>query len=128
MTGTCAVKRGFFVLRDCGSSAASQCSICQRPICYQHMVTRGTTNFCVECNARQLSEEEKRARLQDPEDDVGFYAYRSGFYNRYGYSPFYSGLYYDSYYDEYDLRSFANAGDDSVGRDDDSGVAGFTDS
>jgi len=127
MMGTCAVKRGLFVLRDCGGQAAAQCSECGRPVCYQHMVSRGVAKFCVECNARQLSEEQRRARMEDLEDDTGFYAYRSGFYGRYGYNPFYSGSYYDSYYDDYDVRLFADFDDDTIGDDDDRG-AGFSDS
>jgi hypothetical protein len=125
----CAVKRGFFVLRDCGGPAANQCSACQRLVCIQHMVSRGPNILCLECNARQeqLTDEERQERLQDPTDPSGVYAYRQGYYTRYGYRPFYSGFFYDDYYDDYDLRSFDQAPDEGVEGEEDSG-AGFMDS
>jgi len=94
------------------------------------MVARGTTFFCLECNAKQqrLTDEERQARLQDPADPSGVYAYRQGYYARYGYNPFYGGLYYDDYYDDYDLRSFDQASDEDVEGEEDEDQAGFLDS
>lgn len=93
------------------------------------MVTRGVTPLCLECNAtqQQTNEAEMRNRLQDPNDPEGLYNYRYGYYRSYGYNPFYGGVYYDSYYDDYDLRSFDMTGTDDYTEDYEAG-ADFADS
>jgi hypothetical protein len=129
--GRCAVKRGFFVLRDCGNHAINSCSFCSRLVCHEHGFTRGQTLVCLDCNARQQQLKEDEQFEQMAEDGTqhrsGLYTYRHGFYNRGIYSPFYYGDYYDRYYDTYDTRAFERRETDKDFGDDDAGV-GFLDS
>jgi hypothetical protein len=104
----CAVKRGFFVLRDCGQPAAVSCSLCARPICPEHLVRKGgpalpgqpgQAVICVECFAKN--------EQADQGEDASPYRLRHRFYTSGLYGPIYDG---DgdlgTYYDDYDFRSF----------------------
>ena len=48
----CGVRRGFFVLRDCGQVAPHVCHVCSRAICQEHARFEGTTLRCLECLAQ----------------------------------------------------------------------------
>ena len=50
---TCACKRGFFTLRDCGNQATTSCDLCTRRICDEHLAPRVGARVCVECAAKQ---------------------------------------------------------------------------
>lgn len=141
----CAVKRGIITLRDCGNEATDTCSVCARPICRDHMKLRGTDIFCVECYARQQQQDAAAGAQQkgstsakapkakaatpqyDPEDDTWAYSYRHYYYSNFFYHPFYTGSYWNSYYDDYDVRSFSQGmpGDPDG---DDTTAGGFYDS
>lgn len=93
----CKVRKGLFVLSDCKRAAAQQCTRCSRPVCERHAVPADTSHdlLCADCYAR----------LGGGDDD-SVYAYRHSYYQRSHFHPIYTGVYYDSYYDEYDMRSF----------------------
>ncbi|MFP4436753.1 MAG: hypothetical protein ACLFVO_05855 [Chloroflexaceae bacterium] len=99
----CQIKRGFFVLRDCGKHAVTTCSICGRSICAEHQAQRSAKVMCVDCYAR-------RYEIDAAPQDV--YSYRHWHYQHNDYSPIYGGSNYDSYYDDYDVRSFEPVPDD----------------
>jgi hypothetical protein len=130
--GKCIVKRGFFVLRDCGKQAMNACSFCSRAVCQEHSLMRGQTLVCLDCNARQqqLTDEEKFNQMTGDatQNRSGLYTYRHGYYSQGGYSPFYSGFYYSSYYDTYDTRAFTRRETDVAFDGDDSSSIGFLDS
>ena len=112
----CAVKKGFFMLRDCGQTTARVCARCARFVCEAHSIDRDTTFLCQEC----------LAKANDHEGDW-VHDYRHRYYVRTRYSPYYSGHYYDHYYDDYDVRAFDRELSEPVDTgDDDSG--GFMDS
>jgi hypothetical protein len=97
-TSSCQVKRGFFVLRDCGKTIQFYCSECGRGICEEHRAKGPSSTICVDCEARQPR------FATDPDEDI--YTYRHQYYQRSDYQPLYGGRNYDSYYDDYDVRSF----------------------
>jgi hypothetical protein len=130
--GKCIVKRGFFVLRDCGKQAINACSFCSRAVCPEHSLMRGQTLVCLDCNARQqqLTDEERFNQMTGDatQNRSGLYNYRHGYYSQGGYSPFYSGIYYNNYYDTYDTRAFTNRETHTTFDGDDDGSMGFLDS
>ena len=115
----CAVKKGFFTLRDCLVATDASCQVCGRPCCDEHARLRDGRALCIECF-------HKDATVTGPtEDDTWTYAYRRQFYLRSGYHPFYSGSHPDPYYDAYDMRAFAVEGHEV---DDDDEAAALEDS
>lgn len=96
----CRIKRGFFLLRDCGLDATRQCRTCERRACNEHGVATGAAWTCTDCHARQL-ESEPEAR-----DLAWASRLRDQYYSSTGYSPIYIAHQYDSYYDGYDVRAF----------------------
>jgi hypothetical protein len=119
---TCAVRRGFFVLRDCGEPAGNVCSECARPICPEHTVMADTV-LCVECSGRHREQTED----EDWYNGSGAYAYRHQYYSRHHYGPVYTGTHHDGYYDNYDVRSFDDQDTGTFGDEGDTG-AGLLDS
>ncbi len=116
---TCAARRGFLILHDCGAPATTTCDTCSRPMCSEHMSSRSGYKTCLDCYAKTY-QIQKGARY----DDEWAYTYRRNYYTTYGYSPWYDGGYA---YDDYDVRSFddnVNAGGDA----DDVERAGFGES
>ena len=53
----------------------------------------------------------KRGRVEVMEDMSDVYAYRHQYYGYGYYHPIYRGDYFDSYYDDYDVRSFDERSD-----------------
>lgn len=98
----CAVKRGFFNLRDCGALATGACATCARPICQEHTAPQGAAALCLDCYAREA----EAAAAPQAYDSRWAYATRHHYYSTGSYSPFYWGSSYDHYYDDYDCRSF----------------------
>lgn len=105
MTG-CGIRRGFFVLRECGAPPVGVCSLCFRPVCAEHTVPDAAL-LCVECHARQAQPQD------DPSSSSavwpggsGYYAYRHHYYSDSHYRPIDTGASPAPYYDEYDVRSF----------------------
>lgn len=108
----CRVRRGFFVLRDCGESSSSICAGCQRPVCQAHV--DAASSWCVECAAR-----DKDGSWDDPSYP---YQMRSRTY-RTGYMPIYWGSYdRDPYYSDLAVRDFdGDDGDDGAFDGDEAG-------
>ncbi len=118
----CAVRKGFFVLRNCDKMAANSCPVCGRAVCPEHMFFPPTGPVCVECNARRQEE------LDDNQYGSNWaYSYRHRYYSRTDYYPFYTGYYNDSYYDDYDVRAFDRKEGDYIDDGEEEG-AGFLDS
>ena len=118
MTNVCMCKRGFFVLRDCGNPAERPCQNCARPTCREHLSPSDTVT-CLECAERR-----EQAMVDDVNDPRWVYGYRHRYYSRHHYSPIYWGSSYDSYYDNYDLRSFDRETTDDPMAEGDAGGAG----
>jgi hypothetical protein len=123
---TCACKRGFFTLRDCGNPATTTCSICSRRICDEHLAPRVDAKVCAECAAKQ--EEDAAAGAPQPTtpdyglgpplerlDPTSFaLRRRRRYYRNYDYSPMWWGT-YDPYWNDYDYRWYGDGGDDDGG-------------
>jgi hypothetical protein len=99
MAQRCALKRGFFLLRDCGQPTEDSCTECARPICQDHATRQQGQPICLECQAKQ-------AEVEGDYDRQWAYAYRHRYYTTHTYHPFYVSTYYDHYYDDYDVRAF----------------------
>jgi len=98
----CRVRRGFFVLRDCGEPTAQICRGCQRTTCAKHY--DGAVNLCIECKSR-----DKDLTWRD---DGYAMSRRNSYYRDRGYSPIYWGhFHHDPYYNDYNVRDFDSAGD-----------------
>jgi hypothetical protein len=128
MSRTCAVRTGFFVLRDCGKPAEASCASCGRPACGDHTREEPSRRLlCLDCWGREND---------DLRDDSGVYGYRRSFYAGIGYGPLYLGMGHDPFYDDFDVRSFdrhrgatVGYGDDGdYDADRDEGPASFADS
>jgi hypothetical protein len=128
----CMSKQGFFSLRPCGEPAATDCATCSRPICSRHLSPTSGFTRCLDCTARGVEGDALKQPGTDPavDDREWAYGYRRGYYSSHSYAPFNYGD-DDSYYDDYDMRSFdrdlgtSNAG--ITGTDAD-GKADWTDS
>lgn len=114
----CAIKKGFFILRDCGVSTVVTCLACGRPICPVHTHTPEKKaapevfTSCVECHAKQVTPHGQAAPpAVDPQDDSWSYGYRDWFYRSSHYRPIGYGR-PSKFYDDYDIRSFD---DESLG-------------
>lgn len=108
----CAVKKGFFTLRDCLAATQDACGTCGRPCCAEHARRRDADLLCVECFHKSSAER------PPTEDDTWIFAYRQHYYRSSGYHPFYSGSHPDPYYDAYDLRAFTYEGHEDLDDDD----------
>lgn len=105
MTNRCMCKRGFFALRDCDLPAVKQCERCARPTCQTHLSPHSGMRFCVECAARD-EELQRQAQADNTYDADWTYGYRHRYYTDSHYQPLFWGPITDSYYDDYDFRSF----------------------
>ena len=97
----CGVKRGFLVLRDCGTKTNSQCANCKRPVCGEHFRARSGSGYCIECYAK-----DGKADADDVQSGDYAYAYRHRYYTSAHYRPIYFSTHRDHYYDDYDARGF----------------------
>jgi len=94
-TGGCLAKVGLLFLRDCGEPVHKHCKACGRPVCKKHAeVGDDGKLLCAECNgaAGGMGNESSFARE------------RNGYYDRFGYVPYYYGR--SRYYSDRDYRSF----------------------
>jgi hypothetical protein len=100
----CAVRRGFFVLRECGRTAIAVCSACARPVCAEHSAPLSAPPLCSECHARQQSTgDDTSTAWTDPAWPI---SYRHVYYREQNYHPVATAGGHDAYYDDYDVRSF----------------------
>ncbi len=123
----CAIKKGFFALRDCGTQTIHVCQRCYRPVCEEHSDQEMGEVICVDCLAKGHQEEtlQEDDWLENPNMP---YRYRHTYYTDSRYRPIYRGSHHYSYYDDYDVRSFDREyADESLDYDDD-GQADFLDS
>ena len=123
----CAVRRGFFTLRDCGDLAANTCMVCMRPVCAGHFTMRDGSVLCVECNAREDEENSDEEDGEEEYDESWAYSQRHDYYSNSRYNPFYAGYRQDHYYDDYDVRGLDKKEGEILEGDEESG-AGFLDS
>ena len=75
--GTCLVKTGFFVLRQCKAKASTRCVTCQRPICSAHMLS--DNKICTECFDHTPDDHDHHRDLIN--SGRAFYAYRRHYYD-----------------------------------------------
>ena len=115
----CKSKQGFFTLRSCGETAVRNCTTCSRPMCSRHLSASTGFTTCLDCVARGAEQDivdpAGTAKPGEPlvyrppaHPDDWAYDYRHRYYRARSYAPFYtrSDDGDDSYYDDYDLRSF----------------------
>lgn len=53
----CQVKKGMFVLNECGNPAQAKCDVCGKTVCTKHAEKEEDQIICVECFAKQEFEE-----------------------------------------------------------------------
>lgn len=124
MGSRCQVRVGFFTLRSCGQPGAGACGGCGRSTCDSHLQRNMAPPLCVECAARQR--EQQGWQLDDLADDMSFYLYRQGFYQRV-YGSSYGG---PSFFDDGSDRAALDAANLAQGEaeDADADPAGALDS
>ena len=128
---TCASRKGFLTLTDCGSPVSRNCSHCSRPMCSQHLAPQSGFSMCFDCAAQQPvpSAEGQKPGATKPDgeyDDTWAHGYRRSYYAATGFVPMaYAGTRVHSYYDSRDSSAF----DESYTGDDETlGGGGFGDS
>jgi len=119
----CSVRRGMFVLRDCGKPPVYTCVDCSRGMCEQHGSEFQGDVLCTDCRAKKEEgvkngASAKKSRMRDDNYTMWPYYYRHNYYSNYHYSPFYSGHHRDRYYNDYDVRSFDQTKGDPTSVDD----------
>ena len=134
----CQVKKGFFVLKDCGSLSVGHCKICRKEVCENHSkhLIEDDRLLCIECFVKHVQQEkpviqDEIARWQTGESrnyGLWYYYMRDDFYSKENYEPF----------TDFDANAFNEGSDFGGGEfggggasgfwDDESGKAGFYDS
>jgi len=132
----CQIKKGMFVLNECGEIAKAQCSQCGKNVCSKHAEQEGEQIICVECFAKREFEEGQNNNFhRKPDthngtnnvmrnslamDSLYYYHWQSqmrhGFYNNYEHRPF----------DEKDYAGFEETNQTEF--DDTNDTGGFFDS
>ncbi len=117
----CQVKKGIFVLKECGEIAGIKCDSCGINICSKHGKQDGPKILCAECYTK-LHEKELnpagRNKLYEQWEDssstnymLWYFATRYSFYGSSHYSPF----------DSHDYNSFNNHSQNDFTDDKDTG-------
>jgi hypothetical protein len=119
---TCAIRKGFLTLRNCGNPAARNCETCKRPVCTQHLASSSGFVNCLECAAGKIRDDTK----VDQTSPEAAYLHRRRYYDD-GYTPIYFGSTYSDY-DDYDVRSFDTQMNAGALDHDDGTTASFGDS
>lgn len=115
----CAIRRGFFVLRDCGARPVGTCDACGRAACGEHATEApGGGVRCVECDAVRPVDGDAPEHFDEMVADAdapraAVFAYRRHFYKHFRYRPHFGGVGSDptGYYDDFDLLAFELADD-----------------
>ncbi len=115
----CQVKKGIFVLKECGAMASVKCDDCGIYICGKHGKQNGPKIQCIECYTKSLEEQNKNKRFHSRRNDydidsnymLWYYGTRSHFYRHSNYNAF----------DENDYNSFTDESDVEFGDDSDTG-------
>jgi hypothetical protein len=124
----CEVRRGFLILRECGNATTRLCSACGRGACEEHLVSgnKGTW-LCVDCQGRQEKPDEPdepdQPDLTADQDTTRWrHSYRDRYYRDQHYAPLMTGIYFGSYYDDYDARGFDQQAAPDQAPEDDGGT------
>jgi len=104
----CEIKRGFFVLRDCGQVASHVCHICSRAVCEEHTRLEGATLCCLECLARDQEDSEE----SEAYDWEWVYYYRQSYEADADTTP-------PPTYDDSDVQAFEQPGGEALPTTDD---------
>jgi hypothetical protein len=127
MMDTCAARRGFLTMRDCGEAANQLCNTCQRPMCTEHLSSASGYQQCLDCFTK--GDQAKTTENVDESDPTWARRYQRDYYASSGYHAIYYGRSNDDYYDDLDVRSFDDDVNAGALDDDDGGErAGFADS
>lgn len=130
----CAMKRGFFVLRQCSSPAVRKCDITQKPICEDHSVRWEGKIVSTEAYAEAMKKQGKKPPMagrdisawrkdEDRNYTLWHYYMREDFYSRQSYEPL---MDYEAF-DDFDEVGFeTEAGE--YWDEDEGGKGGFYDS
>jgi hypothetical protein len=104
----CMSRQGFFSLRPCGEPAATGCATCGRMVCARHLSPTSGFTQCMDCTARGVEGDVLNPGGPQPagDDREWAYGYRRNYYRSNSYAPFNDSDADDSYYDDYDMRSF----------------------
>jgi hypothetical protein len=114
---TCAARKGFLTMSDCGNAAARNCANCGRPMCSAHLAAQTGFSLCLDCAAQS-------EQVQEGEyDPVWAHRYRNSYYTNTGFLPVYGAA---TAFDHTDSRSFTSTAGDTL--DDDVDRGGFGDS
>lgn len=120
----CQMKKGFFYLRECENEAVTECTVCGRQFCKDHMRMMPGKNqpACLDCLGKQLQKSKALDKRKDNDyddyyyDPVWCYGYRHSYYRDHRYSPWYDGDDFDNdYYSDLDVRSFDDKGEEGSG-------------
>jgi len=90
---SCEIKKGIFVLKECGEFAAVKCSTCQKNVCANHSRQDGSKLVCCECfavkNQNDILQNKNIYNTSSARDSMlWYYATRSSFHSYSSYRPF----------------------------------------
>ena len=114
---TCAARKGFLTMSDCGNSAARACANCGRDMCSAHLAAQTGFSTCLDCAAARSDVVAGEA------DPLWAHRYRSSYYAATGFLPVYGA---SMMFDQHDRASFAGTHADTF--DDEVDRGGFGDS
>lgn len=125
----CNMKRGFFFLRDCDHPARETCCECGKAFCSEHLKIHPEKQapVCLDCLGKQMQTAKDQTRYNSyNRGSLWCYGYRHNYYDD-GYHPFYSGRNHerDEFFDQYDVRSFDNGGNEIDNEDFDAEASTF---
>jgi len=100
---SCQIKKGIFVLKECGEFAAVKCSTCQKDVCAQHSRQDGSKLVCCECyaigNQNDILQNTNTYNRSSTRDSMlWYYATRNSFNSYSSYRPF-------NYYDYHNFNN-----------------------
>jgi hypothetical protein len=110
---TCAVRKGFFLLRECNQLTTHLCPRCGRPACDEHTVQLDDGKVCTECLAKTEPTQDSTASPMGSSRGWA-HRYRDSYYSRSHYTPMYTGTAAGAAmgataadgYDDFDRRAF----------------------
>jgi hypothetical protein len=110
---TCQIKKGIFVLKECGEFAGVKCAECQKYVCSKHAKQDGAKLTCCECYANSHQNDILQNKgvfntSSSMDSMLWYYATRSSFHSHSSYRPF---NYND--YNNFDHRTRNSAVDDN---------------
>lgn len=124
----CQLKKGLFVLSECGKPASVQCADCGIHVCHQHSKQDGAKLVCVECYSKNQEGNKGKSRSLSERMRTSDWSFNSFWFHSWYFGS--RGRFYNqTHHDPFDERDYAGFEEQSQTEfDDDSDTGGFFDS